>query len=347
MPVTKYTRGRTSAPAKNSGNKKPDTFMCHRCKKVMNKTQLARECSVVKSPLWEGNGYRLPVCNDCLNVLYDFYYRSLGDPYAAYRRICMKFDIYYNDAIVDGALKESASTDRIKPYISQLNYARNSGKTYDNTIEEEHNKYIYGDFVFQYEDEDGNLINAKEELEKLKKANAQLLANENQDQPDPELECRFGLGFTSQEYVFMQHYYENQIAEIPEGCREVLDETLKDMCRFKSLQSRSFRTNSLAEIEKYSSLFQKSLKYKDDMIAKYKKTESENTDVIVMSSLTEMIENFNPAEVYKKKGVFDDVDGIKDYLERFVYRPLKNFFTGSREMDKEFNVNDERGERNG
>lgn len=334
MPATKYTRGRSTVPSQ-SKTKKPDTFMCHRCKKVMNKTQLAKECSMVKSPLWEGNGYRLPVCDECLNFLYDYYNRILNDPYAAYRRICMKFDIYYNDAIVEAALKDSASANRIKPYISQLNFARYQNKTYDNTIEEEHGRYIYGDFVFEYEDEDGKLVNAKEELERLKSIK---IAEPVKEEVDPQLEKRFGLGFLPKEYAFMQDFYETQLAEIPDACKESLDETLRDMCRFKILQSRAIESNTMNEIDKYSSLFQKSLKYKDDSIAKFKKTESDNADTLSISSLTAMIEEFCPADVYKQKDVFKDVDGISDYLKRFVYRPLKNFFTGSRELDKDFNI---------
>lgn len=339
MPATKYSKKRTAAPAQSKSVKKPDTFMCHRCKKVMNKTQLAKECSMVKSPLWEGNGYRLPVCDECLNFLYDYYNRILNDPYAAYRRICMKFDIYYNDAIVEASLKDSASTNRIKPYINQLNFARYQGKTYDNTIEEEHGKYIYGDFVFEYEDEDGNLINAKEELEKLKSSQADIKLE--QGEIDPQLEKRFGLGFLPKEYAFMEDFYESQKAEIPEACQEALDETLRDMCRFKILQARAIEANTMTEIDKYSTLFQKSLKYKDDFITKFKKTENDNADTLSISSLTAMIEEFCPADVYKQKDVFKDVDGIGDYLKRFVYRPLKNFFTGSREMDKEYNIDGE------
>ncbi|MCM1333447.1 MAG: hypothetical protein NC084_06270 [Bacteroides sp.] len=285
----------------------------------MTKVQVNKECSIVKSPLWEGNGYRLPICNDCLNFLYGFYFRALGNEYDAYRRICMKFDIYYHNAIVDSALKNDASTDRIAPYIGQLNFARYQGKTYDNTIEEEANEEAP-----QPSEEPTTTVSIETEIE---------------EKIDPELELFFGLGFKQKEYAFMDTYYTAQMNEIPESCREALDETVRDMSRFKALQARGFESGIVDEIDKYSTLFQKSLKYKDDYIAKYKKTESSTTEDLTMSNLTEMIENFCPADVYRNKGVFQDVDRIKDYFTRFVARPLKNFFTGSREMDKEFNVN--------
>ncbi|GEM_PF-4056694 len=50
------------------------------------------------------------------------------------------------------------------------------------------------------------------------------------------------------------------------------------------------------------------------------------------------IERYKPAEYFEDKKLYDDFDGIKDYLERFVFRPLKNLLTGSRDFDKEYNV---------
>ena len=44
------------------------------------------------------------------------------------------------------------------------------------------------------------------------------------------------------------------------------------------------------------------------------------------------------AEYFKDKSIYEDYDGILDYIKRFVFRPLKNLLTGTREFDKEFNI---------
>lgn len=53
------------------------------------------------------------------------------------------------------------------------------------------------------------------------------------------------------------------------------------------------------------------------------------------------VEKYSPAEYFEDKSIYDDFDDIKDYLNRFVYRPLKNLLTGSREFDVEYNVENE------
>ena len=48
------------------------------------------------------------------------------------------------------------------------------------------------------------------------------------------------------------------------------------------------------------------------------------------------IEKSRPAEYFEDKKLYDDFDGIKSYIERFLFRPMKNLISGSREFDKEF-----------
>ena len=135
MPVSKYSKNRRLvSPPEPERLKKPETYVCTKCGTVFNKADHKKKFSTVKSPIWKYNEYKLPICNECLRLMYDFYLTALGDPYQAYRRVCMKFDLYYYDAIVDSVLKNDMSSDRFGAYIAQLNYARYQDKTYDNTI---------------------------------------------------------------------------------------------------------------------------------------------------------------------------------------------------------------------
>jgi hypothetical protein len=52
------------------------------------------------------------------------------------------------------------------------------------------------------------------------------------------------------------------------------------------------------------------------------------------------IEKYRPAEYFENKKKYSDFDNLMDYLNRFILRPLKNLLTGSRDFDKEFNVED-------
>lgn len=50
------------------------------------------------------------------------------------------------------------------------------------------------------------------------------------------------------------------------------------------------------------------------------------------------IEEKSPAEWYKDKKKFKDIDGIDDYLKKYVMRPIKNFITGSRDFNVDKDV---------
>ena len=52
------------------------------------------------------------------------------------------------------------------------------------------------------------------------------------------------------------------------------------------------------------------------------------------------IEQYTPAEYYADKTLFKDADGIGEYFDRFIKRPLKNIFSGTKEMDLEYRVRD-------
>ena len=215
MPVSKYSKQMKSPSASQTTGKlqKPSVHMCTRCKTLFNKQEHRKNFTTVKSSLWEGNDYKLPICNDCLMFYYNYYLTGLGDPHSAYRRICMKFDMYYSDDIVDSVLKNEQSADRVGAYISQLNLPKYQGKTYDNTIEEEGNRYLYGDCIYETEDEDGNPINIKVEYEKLKKQMAERITHSQlvtEEESDPLCEELFGDGFTLKEQKNMLKFYELQ-----------------------------------------------------------------------------------------------------------------------------------------
>lgn len=88
------------------------------------------------SPLYVNNNRRLSICNSCLNELETYYIEMLGSRKEAIKRICMKFDIYWSEAVYELAIKVPAAKSLIKAYISKLNLRAYQGKTYDSTLYE-------------------------------------------------------------------------------------------------------------------------------------------------------------------------------------------------------------------
>ena len=75
-----------------------------------------------------------------------------------------------------------------------------------------------------------------------------------------------------------------------------------------------------------------------DTVAKYRKNAAAEESNLLIGTLTDAIEQFCPADIYKNKGIFADVAGIGEKIRRFMARPMKNYFTGSREIDPEYNI---------
>ena len=341
MPVNKYA-GKSKSTGTGSKLKKPDVCFCTRCGKMWKASEQRRHFATAKSPLWEKNSNRLPVCNDCLRFYYDFYLTALGDAHSAYRRMCMKFDLYYNDEIVDNILAKEQSADRVGLYITQLGYARYLNKTYDNTIEEDKGRYLQGDWIYETTDENGNSINIKAEYEKLKAEVEQDKAEKALDELEelPEYAAIFGeeTGFKTKEQKAMVKYYNEQLEQMPAQLVTTLNETVKDLARFKILQARAIAHDDMKEITSYSNQFNNARKYIDSTVEKFKKNAMTEENSIVIGTMTELIENFSPASIYQSPEAFKDVDNLNNNVLHRMIRSAKNFFTGSRELDPQFRL---------
>lgn len=123
---TKETRGR------------PPKYVlgaCTRCGKAhSNRSQFFYKS---QSDLFIENDRYIPVCKDCMSELYDNYKQELGGDKEAMRRLCMKFDIYWNDIIYGSLDKTATAKNCVSAYIRTSNLRQYKEKTYDTTLKEE------------------------------------------------------------------------------------------------------------------------------------------------------------------------------------------------------------------
>ena len=91
---------------------------------------------VSHSPMYRGAGY-LPICNECVEAMYEQYRAAFGDDREAMRRMCMKMDLYWSDSIYDMVERTAGVHSRVRNYIGKTNLQRYIDKTYDDTIDEE------------------------------------------------------------------------------------------------------------------------------------------------------------------------------------------------------------------
>lgn len=141
MPKT----SKVKMPGSKPGNARPvpedrGEFYCSRCTRHFKKQKTNFPAS--QSSLYKGNNGYLTVCNHCMDELLDHYKIALGSEPEAIRRICLKFDIYWNPEIYQMLNKTHTSSSRIRAYISKTNLYKYVGKTYDDTMDEERDQSI-------------------------------------------------------------------------------------------------------------------------------------------------------------------------------------------------------------
>lgn len=112
-----------------------DRFICSRCGRIYKRQR--NNFPISHSPLFMRNGGYMPLCNTCLDELFEHYKDVLGDEKEAIRRMCLKLDIYWNPELYAMINKSSTTVSRMKSYISKTNLLKYSGKSYDDTIDEE------------------------------------------------------------------------------------------------------------------------------------------------------------------------------------------------------------------
>lgn len=126
------------------------TMKCLHCRQGLEDKNFYKSNGNIYSGI---NNY-IPVCKDCIKILYEQYRIKYINQFSvlgaeseknaikklAIRRLCMTFDIYYNDRLFDASLKQIEkfpTLDMVSAYMKIANLKQSRNKTYDDTILEE------------------------------------------------------------------------------------------------------------------------------------------------------------------------------------------------------------------
>ena len=265
-----------------------------------------------QSPLYAGNNKYMSICRKCVDALFEHYKEVLGDEEEATKRTCCKLDIYFSHDVYEMTHKTNETMSRMAAMIAKTNLRQNSDKTFDDTLDE-----TKTDIIMNEED----IADVKE--------NSSIKVTQTAIN-------RWGLGFSPEEYSFCENLYKMFKLANPraDGVQETF---IKDLVTTKVLQNRAFKENNADNYAKYSKIYQDTLK-----VSKLKMTDEDeqnvNDETVCWGNFVKDVEQYTPADLYLNKKLFDDADQIKEYFKRFIVRPFKNFFTGSKDMDEEFSI---------
>ena len=153
-------------------------FRCTRC--GFTTVSDVNKFPTVYSSLYKCNDYKLPICKNCIDDLYNnVYYPKYLDQNKAVRRICMIYDIYYDEELVKMSAIGARPSHLMTFYLQKTQLQQYANKTYDNTLDIE-------------AEQEGNIVNYTD------------LA----DGDIPEDTIKFwGFGFSKEDYEYLDERY--------------------------------------------------------------------------------------------------------------------------------------------
>lgn len=160
---------------------------------------------------------KIPYCKQCIEKFYLYYFEKytnegcLTPERNAVKRLCMAFDIYYNEDVFNSAMNQIKTKNiNISPlgqYMKTIQLSQYKGKSYDNTVSDEEKD----NFVAELSTTISNDINMDEKTINF-----------------------FGSGFKEEDYKFLKREYEDWIAR--HECKtKAQEEVFKRLC-FKQLE---------------------------------------------------------------------------------------------------------------
>ena len=261
--------------------------------------------NVTPSPYYAKNGGYLTICRRCLDKSFEYYRDDVfdGDQDKAMELLCATINTCFDEVAWANAKKHpSPNRSKVSQYFSKLNLAQTKGASYADTIQAV---------------KDNPKITTPIETIQL-----------------------FGLGFSDQDYETLQYEYDDWVKKygIPEDKRQ--DELYKSLCYLKLQLQKSVQSGD-SGIGALAKTYKDYINAATTELEDRRQKKEESVQLKPLGMWVSDIEKYTPAEFYKDKKLFKDADDIGSYASRFIFRPLKNLLTGSKDLDKEFKLTQE------
>lgn len=289
-------------------------YKCSCCGKGFN--SLKTNFQKTNSPLFQSNEGYLPWCKSCtdsyMNILIGFY--SQNEEHAI-EHFCQQVDWVYDIEPLKCAREISSDRSRISSYAAKKNLNVGNRKSYFDTLK--HN----------YENKLDNIIESREQA----KSNDSTITASAVD--------RWGVGFTELDYKVMDDHYRMLKRQNP-NCDANQEIFIKSLCSLSMLQAKALKDGDSDKYVKLTEQYAKT--FKQAGLKTIQEVDNSADECLGVTLAT--IAQYTPEEYYKDKSLYKDFDGLGDYFERFVKRPLRNLMTGSTDRDFEYCVKEKSGD---
>lgn len=296
------------APVKQTKSALGLQYQCCTCGRFLSDAKFYKSTS----SLYDGIGH-LPACKECVEREFKRYKIEYNDLYRAMQRICMAYDIYYDRKIVDAC--RNAVDNMMGNYLRKTNLGQYKNRTFDTSIEE---GFLFLDGI----DNKGTSSSSSK--------------GTNQRSID-----KWGAGLSAVDYEELDKHY-RFLKDANPNCDSNQEIFINELCYTKMQQLRAVRNGDAETYNKMTDSYRKTFQQAGLKTVK----DAVSTEEFTVSVNAETIEKYTPAEFYKNQELYKDFDGIGDYMNRNVLRPLRNLMFGTKDKDPEYYVKDD-GEAGG
>ena len=284
------------------------TYICSCCGAEYG--ELNKNFSPTNLPLFKNTGY-YPVCKKCMDLFFiEMTEIYSGNEEQAIKYICQMTGVYFNTSPLGASRKISQHRSRLSTYISKVQINPWIGKTYIDTLKDE------------FDEVNGKTIDSIEDLDEV-----------TDYKLTPKMIKFWGAGYETSVYPTLQGYYD-ELLKLCEGKPDVRKQKMmKNLCLLEYQMS--------VNIQAGKDIGTLTNSYKAMFEAAELKTNDADTSNDSFGTWIMDIEKYSPADYYKDKNKYHDFFGIIEYIERFMFRPLRNLIFGTKEKEKEYWINDE------
>lgn len=292
----------------------------HKCTCCGNSWDIQKgNFSESQSVLYQSNNGYITVCNNCRD---EYYYQLIdlytGNEEKAIEHMCKQFGWIYDFNALVAARQISRDRSRISNYLAKKNLSQTTKHGYTD-IDTVKNEFLA---------RKSNVIKSPEHLEELKEEG---LTNTSTASVE-----RWGFGlFSDEEYKVLDDHYKTLKKANP-NCDSNQEIFIKDLCYTKLQQMKALKNNNFDDFDKATKLYRETFKQARLRIIQ----ESDSSEEETLGVTLAVISKYTPEEYYKNKDLYKDFDGLGSYIKRFIFRPIKNLMTGSKDRDEEYCVKD-------
>lgn len=262
------------------------------------------------SPLFQANDKFLPICDACVRSMLSQYKSRFNNEEQAFERVCLHFDIYWDIDLLDTCDNKGDILVRFKEYCRKCCIVSREGRR------------TYDEYLASHGDIPSYMMEIK--------------AAELDGALDPDVIERWGPGiFTAEDYDALELHYQMLKKQNP-NCDSNQEIFIKDLCVIKWQQMNAIKNHNVNDYQKLTQLYHDTF---SEAGLKVGQEAIEGGDATLGVTL-ETISRYTPEEYYQDQTLYKDFDGLGEYFQRFILRPLRNLIHGTGERDHEYRVPD-------